>query len=513
MNKTSLPIHTNSRRTRLTLPVWIGFGFLCVLLAFGAFVVRENYKSAIDNGEAQALSAAHVVSTHAEWMMEASVQALRRIDTALGDDGISSAPGEISNISNAVGDLPAGFTYSVFDKDGELRSSSVNQPKRISEKDKPYFQRLANGDQLAIARLQENEQIGRFAFVIARRLERAGAFHGVAAITIANDFVDRFWSRMNLGANSTISIIRNDGWLLARHPEPTEAIDLSKTGWFPLLSSGESGLYHSPVSPIDGSSRIVAFWKVDRWPIVALAAVDREEILTAFWRNLRSELLFVIPLIVMLAAASAWIVSLMRKYALRNDELETAVERNGFLLREIHHRVKNNLQSVMALIRMQKLPRETSTELGRRLAAMIAVHEQIYENDQFEDVDVAPYVTRIVREVATAYDDTVRVTLDIDRITVDREQALPLGMLTNEVVSNAFKYAFQGVEQGVLSVILKRDGADIVLTISDNGIGFDTRDARKGMGTKLITSFASQLNGRWEYTTHSGTVFTLQFPA
>jgi two-component system, sensor histidine kinase PdtaS len=115
MNKTSLPIHTTSQRPRITLPVWIGFGFLCVLLAFGAFVVRENYKSAIDNGEAQALSAAHVVSTHAECMMEASVQALRRIDTALGDDGISSAPGEISNISNAVGDLPAGFTYSVFD--------------------------------------------------------------------------------------------------------------------------------------------------------------------------------------------------------------------------------------------------------------------------------------------------------------------------------------------------------------------------------------------------------------
>jgi len=97
-------------------------------------------------------------------------------------------------------------------------------------------------------------------------------------------------------------------------------------------------------------------------------------------------------------------------------------------------------------------------------------------------------------------------------LTVDREQALPLGMLVNEVVSNAFKYAFEDAVDGKLSISLAKDNDDAVLTIRDTGKGFNTEDVRHGMGSRLITGFVSQQRAIQTYTFDGGTVFTLRMP-
>ncbi|WP_197435625.1 histidine kinase dimerization/phosphoacceptor domain -containing protein [Agrobacterium vitis] len=509
--------HSDKRFSKFVLgaaaiPIWLSSGFLLVLLIFGGLLVSENYRAALKNGEARALASAQVVATNAGWIMEASNQALRRIDTALGPDGIRSSPGEILDIVNAVGDLPVGFTYSVFDDSGQLRSSSIPNAQSINHKDRPYFQKLQAGADMTIARLAKDEQLDASAFIIARRIMRGGTFRGAASITIANSFVDRFWSTMGLGPKSTVTILRNDGWLMARHPEPDGPIDLSKAAWFPQLQSNSNGIYHSPVSPIDGVARIVAFWKVEGWPVVALAAIDRAEVLELFWQNLSSELLFIVPLMIVLALAAVWITWLLHRYALRNEELEKSAERNTFLFREIHHRVKNNLQTVQALVRLQPLPAEVRTDMSRRIAAMVAVHEQIYQNDQFERVEIAPYIRKLVVDIAVAYNKQVALDVELEPMTVDREQALPLGMLINEIVSNAFKYAFNDGADGRLTVRLSQQDDCVVLIIRDNGKGFAPESVNQGMGSKLITGFVSQLRGDFTYKADGGTVFTLRMP-
>ncbi|WJH41944.1 ATP-binding protein [Aliirhizobium terrae] len=317
---------------------------------------------------------------------------------------------------------------------------------------------------------------------------------------------------MNLGPNSTISVIRDDGWLIARRPPAMQPVDLSKTEWYPLTREKSTGFYHNPVSQIDGFSRIVAFWKVPDWPLIALAAIERQEVLDQFWSNLFSDALLVVPLMAILVGASFWIYVLLYKTATRNDELEQALERNRFLLREIHHRVKNNLQAVLALLRLQKLPVEAREDMSRRIGAMIAVHEQIYTTDQFEEVEVAPYATRLISDIASGYDMPVELDLDLEPIALDREQALPLGMIINEVVSNAFKYAFDGRNAGKLTVHLRREENQLRLTIRDDGPGV-AEDARtNGMGTKLITSFVRQLGGQSSMENDGGAVFTLTAP-
>lgn len=497
---------------RPTLPLWLAGVLTAVVLCFGALTVYENYNNALREGEARAVSSAHVVAAHMEWMMEASDLALRRIEAAISGRPIDSSAELILDLERAVGELPVGFEYAILDQDGETRFSSAPDDTLPNHAERLYFQRLKQGETLTFSRLLDNERAGKPAFIVARRIGSGSDFRGVASITIPNDNLDRFWSSMNLGPNSTISVIRDDGWLVARRPSAQKPINLSTTEWYPLTHDKASGFYHNPVSQIDGFARIVAFWKVQDWPLIALAAIERQEVLDQFWRNLLGDALFVVPLMAVLVGASFWIYTLLYRTASRNEQLEHAVERNRFLLREIHHRVKNNLQAVLALVRLQRLPQEARDDMARRISAMIAVHEQIYNTDQFEEVEVAPYATRLISDISSGYDMPVKIDLDLAPIALDRDQALPLGMIINEVVSNAFKYAFSGRSEGKLTVRLHQEGDELKLTIRDDGPGIAEDTRTTGMGTKLISSFVRQLGGRSELYNDKGAVFTLTAP-
>ncbi|MFK4768740.1 sensor histidine kinase [Rhizobium sp. ZW T2_16] len=497
---------------RPTLPLWLAGVLTAVVLGFGALTVYENYNNALREGEARAVSSAHVVAAHMEWMMEASDLALRRIEAAISGRPIDSSTELILDLERAVGELPVGFEYAILDQDGQTRFSSAPDNTLPNHAERAYFKRLKEGEALTFSRLLDNEQAGKPAFIIARRIGSGSDFLGVASITIPNDNLDRFWSSMNLGPNSTISVIRDDGWLVARRPLALKPINLSTTEWYPLTREKASGFHHNPVSQIDGFARIVAFWKVQDWPLIALAAIERQEVLDQFWRNLFGDALFVVPMMAILVGASFWIYALLYRTAARNEQLEQAAERNRFLLREIHHRVKNNLQAVLALVRLQRLPQEVRDDMARRISAMIAVHEQIYNTDQFEEIEVAPYATRLISDIASGYGMPVKLDLDLAPIALDRDLALPLGMIINEVVSNAFKYAFAGRSEGKLSVRLFQEAGMLKLVIRDDGPGI-AEDARTtGMGTKLISSFVRQLSGQSEIHNDRGAVFTLTVP-
>lgn len=504
------------------LPIWLTGIVLATILIVAALIVYENYYNALKDGEERALSSAHVVSAHMEWMMEASDLALRRIEVAVGDRPIDAAPALIADLAKAVGELPAGFEYSILDADGRMRFSSNRKADLPNHSQRSYFKRLREGQELTFSRLLDEERAGMPSFIVARRITENGMFAGVASITVPNDNLDRFWASMDLGPNSTISVVRDDGWLIARRPTALRPVDLSRTDWFPLTLKQSSGFYHNPVSQIDGYARIVAFWKIPGWPLIALAAIERQEVLDQFWRNLFSDALLLVPLMAVLIIAAFWIHLLLYRSGQRNAELEEALEKNRFLLREIHHRVKNNLQAVMALVRLQQLPATARDDMARRISAMIAVHEQIYEKDQFEAVEVAPYAERLVNDIAHGYDVPVLIELDLQPITVDREMALPIGMIINEVVSNAFKYAFAGRGGGRLSVSLTRDSENLTLTIRDDGPGMAANggtltsrpagSAATGMGSKLIANFVRQIGGRFSFANDGGTVFLMTAP-
>lgn len=488
-----------------------------MLLAIGGLgflMIWQNYSAALKAGEARAKSSAHVVAAHIEWMVEASDQALRRIDAALIGERILPSADTIADITEAVGDLPSGFQYSVYDEAGHLRLSSVPEAIGISVADREYFQRLKAGEQTVISPQLEERLSGKQVFVIARRIVRDGMFYGAASIAIPTSAMDTFWRTMELGPHSTVSVIRTDGWLVARHPPLDSSLDLSGTPLFVThLPHEPSGFYHSAVSPADGLSRIVGYRRVDNWPLVATTGVERGEAMQYFWISLWSGLTVGLPVIALLILGTAWIVYLLRTDAGRRLQLEQALERNQFLLREVHHRVKNNLQAVSSLIQLQPLDNDSKEEMRRRIAAMVAVHEQIYGSDQFDRVELAPYAERLINDIATGYNHDVDLDTRLEAVSIGRDQALPIGLIINELVSNAFKHAFAEKKKGRLEVSLVRDGEGARLVVKDNGPGYTASTRRReGMGSRLIKGFVQQIDGSLELDTSNGTTATVTFP-
>src|SRR5690606_23032245 len=122
--------------------------------------------------------------------------------------------------------------------------------------------------------------------------------------------------------------------------------------------------YHIDASIADGVPRIVGYHKVDNWPLIATTGVERREALSSFRTNLLGGLAVGLPTALAMALGTLWIATLLRSDSGRRAQLEAAVERNGFLLREIHHRVKNNLQAVASLIRLQPIPGDLKADIS-----------------------------------------------------------------------------------------------------------------------------------------------------
>ncbi|WJH41945.1 hypothetical protein N7E02_17150 [Aliirhizobium terrae] len=132
---------------RPSLPLWLAGVLVAAVLCVGAFTVFENYNSAIREGEARAVSSAHVVAAHMEWMMEASDLALRRIEVAIGGRPIDSSADLITDLERAVGELPAGFQYALLDQDGQMRYSSAADSSLPDHGERAYFRRLKEGQE------------------------------------------------------------------------------------------------------------------------------------------------------------------------------------------------------------------------------------------------------------------------------------------------------------------------------------------------------------------------------
>lgn len=196
-------------------------------------------------------------------------------------------------------------------------------------------------------------------------------------------------------------------------------------------------------------------------------------------------------------------------------------EEKEVMIKEIHHRVKNNLQIVKSLVRFQMDQvedpdvRELFNECITRVGAMALVHEQTYLSKDLANIDVRTYLDQLVRDLTHVYSIDTRLQLDIDirTRTLGVDTLVPLGLLINEVISNALKYAFRGRDEGRIAVFL--DGTEeggLHLRIGDNGVGLPGRekwDRPNSLGMELIHTLAGQLDGSIDLLPGQGTVYEL----
>lgn len=487
-----------------------GVAMLSMLVLLSVILVAEQYSADRSKAEIEAHRAAHVVATQFGWTFEATANDLRRIEERLYPP-VPGMGGNVGGLGPVIGDIPADLHYSVYDAQGQLALSSLPDAPRISVADRPYFTALRDGRETVISPMLTERQSGRQVFVMGRRLDDGARFAGIVTIAIPVQRLLDLSETLGFAGESTIGLVAEDGMLIARSP-PIEPMDLSGWKLFDLMREAPNGHYMA-VSPADGVERIVGYWKIDQWPVIAIAGLDRKAAMQGFWRNIGMAVLLALPILFGVGWLIYDLVQLMRLDERRQRELTVAIERSNYLLREIHHRVKNNLQTVISLIRLEQLPAEVKARLLGRIGAMVSVHEAMYRSDQFEEICIQPYLQRLVQDVAEGFGHPVDIRFDIAEVRIAGARAMLVGLLANELVSNAFKHAFAPRGGGLLEVSVQVLGdGQLRLRVADDGPGYAAGGETGQMGSRLIEAFAQQLGGTVRVESAGRTVVTFDFP-
>jgi two-component sensor histidine kinase len=194
------------------------------------------------------------------------------------------------------------------------------------------------------------------------------------------------------------------------------------------------------------------------------------------------------------------------------------------LMKELHHRVKNNLAIVSSLLSMQsnRLEDKNAAKAVRegqmRVQAMSLIHQRLYKTDDVSTVNIKDYFTELAESLMQAYgysSDDFELNIEVENPAIDVDLAIPLGLIVNELITNSFKYAYEGIEQPSLNIYLKND-KDITLKVQDNGIGIDEKlvsQKSNSFGQKLIKGLSKQLKGTYRFENNQGTYFELNIAA
>ncbi len=209
----------------------------------------------------------------------------------------------------------------------------------------------------------------------------------------------------------------------------------------------------------------------------------------------------------------------------QKDIIEKSLTERESLLKEIHHRVKNNLQIIASLLYLQSGKfddedyRKVLEEGQGRVRSMALIHQKLYENEDLKSIPFDEYLTELVTEIRASFGaemKKVNININAENIQFDIDTAIPLGLIVNEMATNAFKYAFDDLESGSFSIAIHREENMYNIKIQDDGKGIpeaiDLRKA-KSLGLRLVRMLSQQLEGEFQFHTTNGTSFELKFAA
>ncbi len=215
-------------------------------------------------------------------------------------------------------------------------------------------------------------------------------------------------------------------------------------------------------------------------------------------------------------------VSVYLYLKLRNAKvkIEEKNREREILLKEIHHRVKNNLQIISSILSMQsrklgESSAKSAVDEGRsRIKSMSLIHEKLYSSDQLTLVHMKEYISELSSFLFKTYKPPGEIVqlIEAEDITLDIDTAIPIGLILNELISNALKYAFDERQKGKLSISLTKSEDQYTLRVTDTGKGLPQNfDAMQSMGMRLVATLTAQLDGLLDINNDAGAAFTLKF--
>ncbi|MBL0334307.1 MAG: hypothetical protein IPP73_02960 [Chitinophagaceae bacterium] len=224
---------------------------------------------------------------------------------------------------------------------------------------------------------------------------------------------------------------------------------------------------------------------------------------------------------VLLLLSVITILALYRKQHKKSMVIMKQSEDMQVLMKEIHHRVKNNMQIVSSLLDLQSISirdnqaAEAVKEGRNRVQSMALIHQNLYAEDNLKGIKTRAYIGNLLQNLCDSYNisqDKVKISTDIEDLNLDVDTMIPMGLILNELLTNSFKYAFSGNRNGELNILLKREEAGLHLMVKDNGPGFpeglDTKNTRS-FGLRMVRAFAQKLKAVPEFTNEKGAKVSL----
>ncbi len=202
---------------------------------------------------------------------------------------------------------------------------------------------------------------------------------------------------------------------------------------------------------------------------------------------------------------------------------KATLQEKEILLAEIHHRVKNNMAVISGLIGLQsnyvedEKAKELFEESRNRIHSMALIHDKLYQHETFAKIDFCAYINDLVNHIKTSYnysDTKIKFEIICNDILLDIKNAVPCGLILNELISNAYKHAFREREEGEIKIVCTKMGDKFTMMVADDGVGYNAEAALKksnSLGLTLINALVEQVGGKLNTTHHSGTAYYISF--
>jgi len=207
------------------------------------------------------------------------------------------------------------------------------------------------------------------------------------------------------------------------------------------------------------------------------------------------------------------------KYVQMTTELQNKNEEKTVMLREIHHRVKNNLQVITSLLRLQSRETEDPKTLElfkdstNRVVAMALIHDKMYQTKDLAKINLEEYLSTLLQDLIHSYSVEIPIHADIKSQveSISNKSLVPLALLFNELVSNSLKHAFKELSEGRIKILIDREKGKIILSYWDNGV-WREKQKDTSFGLELIESLTEQMDGTYKRSTKQGTSYEFILP-
>jgi two-component sensor histidine kinase len=236
------------------------------------------------------------------------------------------------------------------------------------------------------------------------------------------------------------------------------------------------------------------------------------------------QIVFLVSALVIFALLAVCMVWLYYRIRKQRQQITGQSKKLEVMMKELHHRVKNNLQIVSSLLSLQtyKVQDEEAVlvlkESQQRVQAMSFIHQRLYKTESLTAVNMKEYLTDLAESLVSSYGfnrDDFDLHITVDKEMLDIDKALPIGLIINELMTNSLKYAYSGTHRPALNITLTEEDTKLVCTIKDNGVGLDEQQwktTKKSFGKQLITALCKQLRAQQSLVVNAGTQFTITIP-